>query len=281
MNLWEALQEGKRLLSPVSDEPGVDAELLLRHVLEFDRGQLYRRLTEPLDPSFEDSYRALLARRRAHEPIPYIVGQKEFFGLKFAVTPVALIPRPETEALVEEAIAFVRDRPDDLEVLIADVGTGCGVIAVTLAHLLPSACLIAVDISADALALAKKNARRHPSAHPITFLQGDLLESVDPTLDLIVANLPYVPTVRCAELPPEIQREPREALEGGPDGLREIARLLAMAPRHLNEHGAVILEIGDEHGQAATKLAKKAFPDGRMRVEKDLAGRDRVLVIET
>ena len=282
MNLWEALQEGKRLLSPVSDEPGVDAELLLRHVLHFDRGQLYRRLTEPLDSQFEEPYRSLLGRRAAHEPTPYIIGRKEFFALDFEVTPAAIIPRPETEALVEEAIAFVRDHQADQVVTIADIGTGCGAIAVTLACLLPSAQLIAIDASGEALTLARRNAVNHPSAQPIRFLQGDLLEPIDPPLDLILANLPYIPTAQWEQLPPEIrEHEPRQGLDGGPDGLRQIARLLALAPPYLAEGGGVILEVGDEQGSAATTLALEAFPDSQVRIEKDLAGLDRVLVIRT
>ena len=282
MNLWEALQEGKRLLSPVSDEPDVDAELLLRHVLHFDRGQLYRRLSEHIDLPFEAAYRSLVARRAAHEPTPYILGRKEFFGLDFEVTPAAIIPRPETEMLVEEAIAFVQDRPADQVIAIADIGTGCGAIAVSLAHLLSTAALIAVDASADALALARRNADHNRSGQPIRFLQGDLLEPVDPPLDLILANLPYIPTAQWAQLPPEIrEREPREGLDGGPDGLHHIARLIAMARLYLAEGGGVILEVGHEQGPATTTLALEAFPESQVRIEKDLAGLDRVLVIRT
>ena len=282
MNLWEALHEGQRLLSPVSDEPGVDAELLLTCVLHFDRGQLYRRLTEPLDSRFEEAYRSLLGRRVAHEPTPYILEHKEFFGLDLEVTPAAIIPRPETEMLVEEAIAFVRDRPADQVVAIADIGTGCGAIAVTLACLLPSAQLVAIDTSVDALTLARRNAVNHPSARPIRFLLGDLLEPVEPPLDLILANLPYIPTAQWAQLPPEIrEREPREGLDGGHDGLRHIARLLTMSPTYLAEGAGVILEIGDEQGAAATSLVLEAFPNAQVRIEKDLARLDRLLVIRT
>jgi release factor glutamine methyltransferase len=280
VNLWEALQEGKRLLSPVSDEPGVDAELLLRHVLHFDRGQLYRRLTEPLD-EFETAYRKLLARREGHEPVPYILGRKQFFGLDFEVSPAAIIPRPETEMLVEEAIAFARDRPADQGVVIADIGTGCGAIAVTLAHLLPTARLIAVDQSADALALAQRNADLHRAIQPIKFLEGDLLGPLDSPVDLVVANLPYIPTGEWETLPPEIRdREPRQGLDGGPDGLRELRRLLAVAPGHLAEFGALVLEIGQSHGDAVAELAEKAFPDADIRIEPDLAGLDRMIVVE-
>jgi release factor glutamine methyltransferase len=282
VNLWEALQEGKRLLSPVSDEPGVDAELLLRHVLKFDRGQLYRRLTETLDDSFEEAYRSLLARRKAREPTTYILGHKEFFGLDFEVTPAAIIPRPETELLVEEAIAFVRDRPGDQAVTIADVGTGCGAIAVSLAHLLPSAKLIAVDCSEDALALAARNAERHRAAESIKFMQGDLLAPVDSTVDLIIANLPYIPTQDWEKLPPELREgEPRAGLDGGPDGLGEIRRLLTTAPDHLAEFGAVILEIGEQQADAVVELAEGAFPEAEISIETDLSGLDRLVIIET
>jgi release factor glutamine methyltransferase len=282
VNLWEALQEGKRLLSPVSSEPGVEAELLLRHVLQFDRGQLYRRLSEQLDGHFEEAYRTFLARREAHEPTPYILGRKEFFGLEFEVSPAAIIPRPETEMLVEEAIAFARDRPSDQRLTIADIGTGCGAIAVTLAHLLPSAGVIAADKSADALALAQRNAERHRAAKPIRFLKGDLLAPIEARVELVVANLPYVSTAEWEQLPPEIRdREPRDALDGGPDGLREIRRLLSMAPDHLAEFGAIILEIGESQGDAVAELAEDAFPGADIRIETDLAGLDRMVVVET
>jgi release factor glutamine methyltransferase len=283
VNLWQALNDGKSLLSPVSDEPGVEAELLLRHALNFDRGQLYRRLTEPLDPPFEKSYRGLLAHRVAHEPTPYILGHKEFFGLDFEVSPAAIIPRPETEALVEEALSFVRDRRAEESVVIVDVGTGCGAIAVSLAHLLPTTQLIAIDISPDALALARRNADKHVSAQPIIFLQGNLLEPLETTtVGLILANLPYIPTAAWAELPPEIRdQEPRQGLDGGPDGLREIAGLIAAAPEYLADGGRLVLEIGDGHGTATTRLALDAFPNARIGVQKDLAGLDRVLVVQT
>jgi release factor glutamine methyltransferase len=282
VNLWQALNDGRSLLSPVSDEPGVEAELLLRHALNFDRGQLYRRLTESLDEPFEKSYRGLLAHRVAHEPTPYILGHKEFFGLDFEVSPAAIIPRPETEALVEEAISFVRDRHADQPIVIVDVGTGCGAIAVSLAHLLPTAQLIAIDISPDALALARRNADRHVSAQPITFLQGNLLDALEAPVDLILANLPYIPTAAWAELPPEIRdHEPRQGLDGGPDGLRHIARLIAAAPEHLGDGGRLVLEIADEHATATTTLALDAFPDATINVHKDLAGLDRVLVVQT
>jgi release factor glutamine methyltransferase len=281
VNLWEALQEGKRLLTPVSDEPSVDAELLLRHVLNFDRGQLYIRLTANLDRDLELSFQALIDRRLAREPVPYIVGHKEFFGSDFVVSPAALIPRPETELLVEEAIKFTGDRSSDQPVLIADIGTGCGAIAVTLARLLPQARVIATDISKDALMLAKSNALRLAPGRTITFLQGDLLEPLEIPVHLIVANLPYIPTARWVRLPPEIQCEPREALDGGPDGLRAIARLLEMAPIRLKAGGAILLEIGDHQANAVTALARRTFPQGRTKVVKDLARRDRVVALDT
>jgi release factor glutamine methyltransferase len=179
-------------------------------------------------------------------------------------------------------MSFVRDRRSDEAVVIVDVGTGCGAIAVCLAHLLPSAQLIAVDTSADALALAHRNADRHVSAQPIIFLQGSLLEPIEGPVDLILANLPYIPTAVWAGSPLEIRdHEPRRGLDGGPDGLRAIACLIEAAPEHLVDGGSLVLEIGDEHATATTTLARDAFPDAKVTVQKDLAGLDRMLVVHT
>ncbi len=164
--------------------------------------------------------RSLLERRLAHEPTAYIVGRREFYGLDLETTPAALIPRPETELLVREAIARRRE-----PLLIVDVGTGNGAIAVALAVHLPQAALVAIDLSRGALALAVRNARRHGVESRVSFLQADLLAPLAQPADIIVANLPYVCTADWEALPPEIrEHEPRCALDGGPDGLREIGR---------------------------------------------------------
>jgi len=161
VNVWEALQQGRRLLSQVSDEGDIEAEMMLRQCLSLDRTRLYARLGEVLSTEEEEAYRGLIVRRLVYEPTAYILGHREFFGLEFEVTPAAIIPRPETELLVEIAIEFLRRQAKISALQIADVGTGCGVIAVSIAHSLPEARITAVDSSADALALAQRNAERH------------------------------------------------------------------------------------------------------------------------
>ena len=280
MTVWEALRQGGRLLSQISEEAELDAELLLRRCLRLDRSGIYRRLSEELSEDQERNYGALVGRRVTHEPTAYILGHKEFFGLDFEVTPAAIIPRPETELLVEFAIAFARQGTSGAPLTIADIGTGCGAIAVSIAHVLPGAHVIATDISSDALALAQRNAARHGVSDRLDFRCGDLLSPLDGPSGLIVVNLPYVRTQDWLALPPEIRdHEPRAALDGGDDGLRVVERLLQQAPACLRTGGALIAEIGDEQGEEASAIAQDAFPDAIIDVRPDLAGRDRVLCV--
>lgn len=278
----DALREGKRLLGGVSEEAALEAELLLMHTLSIGRARLYRSLNDQLSTSAVEGYQTLLNRRLDREPTPYILRHKEFFGLDFEVTHAAIIPRPETETLVGLAIDFAHRQFGDSRTDIVDVGTGSGVIAVSLAHALPRALLTAIDIAPEALDLARRNATRHGVASRTGFLQGDLLEPLEDTFDLIVANLPYVRTVDWERLPPEIRaHEPRDGLDGGPDGLGVIARLIQQARPRLKPGGALFIEIGDDQGPAANQLAVDVFPRGKIAIEPDLAGRDRVLAVLT
>ncbi|HEY5639014.1 MAG TPA: peptide chain release factor N(5)-glutamine methyltransferase [Dehalococcoidia bacterium] len=281
MTISEALRQGTRLIqSSGSDEARLEAELLLMHALKTDRVHLYERLQDELPSRAGAYYRRLLDRRLAHEPIPYIVGHKEFFGLEFEVRRSALIPRPETETLVELAVDFARNRYPDKPFTIADVGAGSGVIAVALAYELPNVRVIATDVSKRALALARRNAERHGVAARIDFLEGDTLAPIRNRVELIAANLPYVTTGDWLATPPEIREwEPRRALEGGADGLRYIRRLLRQAPGKLARGGALFTEIGDRQGARARSLAVEAFPDAEVQVRPDLAGRDRVVCV--
>ena len=297
MNIREALRRASQALAQAaSEEAALEAELLLVHTLATDRTHLYQRLSDDLSPGAADAFDALLQRRLAHEPVPYILGRKEFFGLEFEVTPAAIIPRPETETLVELVLAFCASRRSGGPLRIADVGVGCGAIAVSLAVSLPQAEVIAVDLSAEALALARRNAERHGVAERIDFRQGDLLAPLaahpepksgvsrasSPTVDAIAANLPYVRTADFEAGPPEIrEHEPRLGLEGGPDGLRLVERLLRDAPGHLKPGGALFAEIGEEQGEAALGLARACFPEARIEIERDLSALDRVLVVGT
>jgi release factor glutamine methyltransferase len=278
----EALREGTRLLKQAgSEEARLEAEILLMHALKTDRVHLYQRLSEELPARTDATYRRFLARRSEHEPTPYITGRKEFFGLEFEVTRAALIPRPETETLVELAIGFAREHYGARRITIADVGAGSGVIAVSLAVHLPNARVIASDVSKRALGLARRNAERHSVAGRIELVHGDLLAPLDRRVEVIAANLPYVTTAEWErEVPPEIREwEPRQALDGGADGLRLIRRLLRQAPGKLMRGGALFAEIGWSQGERARALGAGAFPRGRVEVRQDLAGTDRVLCV--
>jgi release factor glutamine methyltransferase len=218
-----------------------------------------------------------------HEPTAYIIGRREFYGLELETTPVAPIPRPETELLVDEALAQVRRlRPTCPEPDIVDVGTGCGTIALAVATHLPAARVIATDVSQATLDLARRNADRLGLSDHVRFIRGDLLSPLDGPADIIVANLPYVPSDEWQGLAPEVRcYEPRAALDGGPDGLRLIERLLRQAPAYVRPGGAVILEIGHDQGAAVVALAREAFPTAAIAVKKDLASLDRMVVVET
>ena len=282
MNVLEALRQGRRLLPPVSEEPVLEAELLLRHCLSLDRTSLYSRLSSELSADQEQKYREVIRRRLIHEPTPYILGHKEFFGREFEVAPAAIIPRPETELLVELAVDHVDKRAPQVELRIADVGTGCGCIAVSLAKALTGAEIVAIDASEEALELARRNAARHGVIRKITFACGDLLDALEEPADLIVANLPYIPTSEWRQLPPEIRdHEPRIALDGGPDGLQMIERLLQQAPVRLNPSGSLFAEIGDRQGRPAKAAARATFPEAAVKITPDLAGHDRVLEVHT
>ena len=280
MKLAQALHEATEALRAAGIEDArLEAEVLLRHTLHLDRAHLYARLQGALSTEDQAAFHSLLARRLAREPTAYIVGRREFYGLDLETTPAALIPRPETELLVEETIA----RADRFErPLIVDVGTGNGAIAVALAVHLPQAVLVAIDLSREALALAVRNARRHGVEGRISFLQADLLASLAQPADIIVANLPYVSSGDWEALPPEIrEHEPRAALDGGTDGLREIERLLEQAPPCLRPGGSLLVELGPLQAAPALALARRCFPDAAARNLPDAAGLDRLLAVDT
>jgi len=271
VKLAQALHEATEALRAAGIEDAwLEAEVLLRHTLDLDRAHLYARLQEDLSGGDQAVFHSLLARRLAHEPTAYIVGQREFYGLDLETTPAALIPRPETEILVQEALARACHRE---RLLIVDVGTGNGAIAVALAVHLPQAALVAIDLSREALALAVRNARRHGVESRISFLQADLLAPLAQPADLIVANLPYVCSGDWEALPPEIrEHEPRVALDGGPDGLREIERLLEEVPSYLRPGGSILVELGPSQAAPALALARRCFPGA--------AALDRLLAID-
>ena len=257
----------------------LDADVLLAHVLDLPRAALLAHPDAPLSPEHAAQFAALVQRRAGGTPVAYLTGRHPFYDREFLVTPDVLIPRPETEHLIEAALAWARGRGP---LRIADVGTGSGAIAVTLAAHLPQARVHAIDRSAAALAVAQQNAGRAGVAERVTFHQGDLLDpllAAGQTLDLIAANLPYIPTAELAAL--DVARhEPALALDGGPDGLDAIRRLLAQAPRALAPGGLMLLEIGAGQGRRAAPLAAERFPGAAIAVLSDYAGHDRVLRVE-
>jgi release factor glutamine methyltransferase len=251
--------------------------MLLMHVVESSRATLLAHLEHSLTPAQMRRYRELVNDRVSGYPLPYLTGEVEFYGLDIEVTPEVLIPRPETEVLVDLAL---KRRPKTM----VDVGTGSGCIAVALATHLPEAAVYGIDISPAALAVARRNAERHGVGERIRFIVGDLLDRRPGPVDLIVSNPPYVSADEWASLPPSIRdHEPHLALDGGADGLEVIRRLLSESEGLLEPGGALLIEIGASQGEAAREAAETFFPENgtSIRIHPDLAGRDRVLEVQT
>lgn len=273
----------RRLEAAGSLEAALEAEVLVMHTLGIARTQLYAHRGDVADDAAASVLEALVARRAKGEPLAYITGHREFYALDFLVDKRVLIPRPETELLVDEALAWLRGHFGQ-RLSIADVGTGSGAIAVSIARNYPGGAVYAIDASAGALEVAGANAERLGVAGRVMLLEGDLLRPLQVPVDLIIANLPYVREDQmplwCGATQVELAFEPFDALCGGPDGLDAIRRLLQQAPAALRDGGAVMLEIGAEQGHAVTELAQQAFPEGRVRLKKDLAGLDRIVIAE-
>jgi release factor glutamine methyltransferase len=257
-------------------EAGLDAELLARHLLGWDRAAFVARRREDAPPGFDAPFAALIARRATREPVAYILGEREFWGLLFEVTRDVLIPRPETELIVEEAlVAFGGAQPP---ATVIDVCTGSGCLAITLAREFGGADVIATDISESALDVARRNAQRHQVAARITFRAGDLLDGISVPADLIVSNPPYVARRDEATLAPEVRdHEPHVALFAGDDGLAIYRRLLPAARQRLTRSGRLVVEIGQHQADGVTEIAESA----RLRLDhtrQDLQGITRTMV---
>jgi len=260
--------------------PRLDAEVLLRHVLGIDRTKLFLRLPDLAGQGVAQSLDALLDRRLAGQPVAYLTGIREFMGLPFRVDPDVLIPRPETELLVEWALDWIRVRPG---ATVVDVGTGSGAIAISIAALVPperDLTVIAADISAAALAMAQRNADLHdPQLRGrLSFVQGPLLEPIRRPVDLVLANLPYLTPAQIAENP-ELAAEPALALNGGADGLVLVRQLIGDVPRVLAPGGAAGLELDPSQVDTVEALIRSAMPGKDVRTIHDLAGLPRHLIV--
>ena len=264
-------------LPDLTSLPRFEAQLLLAHILGRSRAWVLAHPEADLSADQQARLEQALSRWQAGVPLPYILGHWEFYGLDFALTPEVLIPRPETELLVETALAWLKAHPEVDSAV--EVGTGSGCIAVALAVHAPSLHLTATDCSAEALRVAQHNARTHGVSRRISFRQADLLEGAPAPIPLLLANLPYIPSETLRTLP-VYGREPTLALDGGIHGLDLIARLLEQARTRLGEGGLALLEIEARQGQAVLELARRAFPRAVVRVLTDLAGLDRLLVIQ-
>ncbi len=255
--------------------PRLDAEVLLGRAMDADRTLLFSRLGDEVPASIATRFASFVARRCRREPVAYITGAQEFWSLSFAVTPAVLIPRPETELVVEAVRALVAEEPS--APAVCDVGTGSGCVAVALARELPGARLWATDISPAALAVAQRNAAAHGVGEHIAFACGDLFADIDPAVrfDVVASNPPYV--ADGAVLPAEVACEPAIALRAGHDGLDVIRRLLRTAPSRLRRGGWLVMEFGFGQAKAVRDLAAAAGFD-RVCTETDLAGIPRVLI---
>jgi release factor glutamine methyltransferase len=276
------LSEVTDRLIPLSDTPGLDASVLLAHILDKPRSWVLAHPELILTPQQQDQLDDSLNRLEAGESFPYVLGRWDFFGAELEVTRDVLIPRPETELLVQRAIAWLQE--SSTRTRVADVGTGSGAIAISLARSAHDVRVLATDISLKALEVARRNARRFDLLDRIDFVQCDLLpersasQAIESPLDLICANLPYIATDTLRELP-IYGREPTLALDGGEDGLELIDRLLHVAPAWLAPHGMLLLEIESTRGAQALDLARRAFRHASIDLHQDLARQDRLLEI--
>ena len=270
MNRQQALTRARDAFSALSvEDMALESELLLRHALGIDRVQLYLDISEEISLEQESNYQHLVQRRLNGEPSAYITENREFYGIYFYVDPRVLIPRPESELLVEKAVNLAQHRAI---ATIAEIGTGCGAIAISLALSLPQTRIYATDISAPALKVAMRNTRRHGVEDRICLLEGDMLAPLPEPVDLIIANLPYV---REAELPPT--GEPPLALNGGAEGLDKVYQLCHELSSKLHPRGSALLEIGQGQGKPVATLLGSLFPSARIEVTPDFSGIERVV----
>jgi len=282
MLIWQALHWAEDVLQRSgSSSPRLDSEVLLAEVLRCDRSFLFTHPEYPLSGEAEEILKIWIARRSRGLPVAYLLGKKEFWSLDFLVTPAVLIPRPETELLLEASLE--RERKGRAERAVAEVGCGSGAIIVSLARELGEGEFYATDASSEVLWVARQNAIRHQVEGKISFLRGDLLEALrgrnlEGRLDQVLSNPPYIPSLEMSRLPREVRLyEPKEALDGGADGLSVYRRLIRQARKFLKSGGWLLLEMGEAQGGAIGKLLSQVGGFGEMEILKDYQGIERVI----
>ena len=270
------------LIASGIDDPDIESEVLVRHVLGLDRTRYFATLTDPVVPNVSKDLFRLVKARLAGEPLTYLTGMREFYGLEFAVTRDVLIPRQETELLVDLALEYISFRrvhgPGPVS-SVADVCTGSGVVGVSLAVSCPDIQVTATDISEAALKVAERNAQAHDVADTVHFVQSDLMGGTPGPFDLILSNPPYIPTVMLDTLAVEVRNEPRMALDGGTDGLEIFRRLLEQSRASLHGCGALMVELMPEQMDTALELARETFPNAEVGYAEDMAGNPRTLTV--
>ena len=260
-----------------ADEAAVDVDVYAQTILGWDRATLLQNLRQPTPPALEPRFSEWIARRERREPTAYIVGSREFWGRQFLVTAAVLVPRPETELIVEEALALLRPAATPR---IADIGTGSGILAVTLAAEVSDATVTATDVSSEALQVAEQNAGRHGVKTRVTFLTTSYLDNVAGTFDLIVANPPYVRDGDKRALSRDVGHEPDVALFGGPDGLRDVAGVLDAAVAKLKAGGWFVMEFGYGQEEDVRRLVDARRSLRFDHIRDDLQGIARTAIIQ-
>jgi release factor glutamine methyltransferase len=276
--LKDWLADARRQLEPISDAPALEAQMLASYVLSRPRSWLLAHSETAIEIGKLEILNAHLHQLAEGYPFAYITGEQEFFGRKFAVKPGILVPRPETEILVEFALKWLAEHPEGRTAV--DVGCGSGCISISLAADCRDLSVVAVDIDPEAVWLTKHNALSHHAAETVLCLVGDLLSPINTKFDLVCANLPYIPTGKLEKL--AVTRfEPVLALDGGKDGLQLIERLIKQLKTLLATGGIILLEIESSQGESAPQIASKYFPRSEIHIVKDLAGLSRLMVIQS
>ena len=292
MKLREAWASSRqRLESADIPDASLEAEVLLRHTLSINRATFFASLEHEPSVSDANSFERFVERRIVGEPLAYITGHREFYGLDFVVTPDVLVPRQETEMLVEAVLQFAKGRltpspfkeegwgEDGGDLTIADIGTGSGAIAIALGHSLPDAIVNATDISPDALRVADTNRRKHGVEDRVHIQQGDLFDALDGPMDVIVSNPPYLSSKEVGVLPSDVQHEPMTALSAGLDGMDVLRRLIESTPSYLNPGGLLVVEIDPRRFDSVMALTAAVFDDSELSLVRDHAGLPRMVTV--
>lgn len=279
MNIKELLNRSDQFLAAKGIESSrLDAEVLMADLLDMERIKLYVKFDYPLKSGEINEYRSRIKKRAQRFPVAYIIGKKEFMSLDFKIKEGVLIPRPDTENLVETIIKYCEET-ENKQSRIIDVGTGSGAIAVSLAHYLKEAKVVGVDISTSALKLAQANMKKHELEDRMSILKSDLLEEFIKReingVDIIVSNPPYITKSEMKNLPPEVKKEPKTALEAGEDGLDYYRRLIPQAEKVLKKQGKLFLEIGSKQAETVQNIFSKKW--SKINLKKDYAGHNRII----